>query len=57
MIDRASRHGTTFRNIGGADLIPVAVVRDIRREVPMAGSVHGAPADFLGLSVEVSVTG
>lgn len=47
----------TNRSIGGADLIPVAVVRDIRRAVPVAGSFHGAPGDVLGMSVDVSVTG
>ena len=46
----------TNRSIGGADLIPVAVVRDIRQAVPVAGSFHGAPDDLLGMSVDVSVT-
>jgi transglutaminase-like putative cysteine protease len=47
----------TNRSVGGADLIPVAVVRDIRQAVPVAGSFHGAADDVLGMSVEVSVTG
>lgn len=47
----------TNRSIGGADLIPVAVVRDIRQAVPVAGSFHGVPDDFLGMSVDVTVTG
>lgn len=47
----------TNRSIGGADLIPVAVVRDIRRATPVEGSFHGASDDLLGMSVEVSVTG
>jgi hypothetical protein len=45
----------TNRSVGGADLIPVAVVRDIRHAVPVAGSFHGAPDDFLGMTVEVEV--
>ncbi|MDK9696971.1 MAG: transglutaminase family protein [Siculibacillus sp.] len=47
----------TNRSIGGANLIPVAVVRDIRQAVPVAGSFHGVPDDLLGMSVGVSVTG
>ncbi len=47
----------TNRSVGGADLIPVAVVRDIRQAVPVAGSFHGASGDVLGMSVDVSVTG
>ncbi len=47
----------TNRSIGGADLIPVAVVRDIRRATPVEGSFHGASDDLLGMSVEVSVSG
>ena len=46
----------TNRSVGGADLIPVAVVRDIGRAVPVAGSFHGAPDDFLDMTVEVAVT-
>lgn len=57
IIDLDIRHLITFRSIGGAGLIPVAAVRDIRRAVPVAGSSHGAPADVLGMSVEVSVNG
>lgn len=47
----------TNRSIGGADLIPVAVVRDIRRATPVAGSFHGTSDDLLGMSVDVSVSG
>ncbi len=46
----------TNRSVGGADLIPVAVVRDIRQAVPVAGSFHGGADDFLGMNVEVAVT-
>lgn len=45
----------TNRSVGGANLIPVAVVRDIRHAVPVEGSFHGAADDFLGMSVEVAV--
>ena len=46
----------TNRGVGGLNLIPVAVARDIRQVVPVAGSFVGATNDFLGMSVEVSVT-
>lgn len=46
----------TNRSVGGADLIPVAVVRDIRQAVPVEGSFQGAPEDFLGMTVEIAVT-
>lgn len=46
----------TNRSVGGADLIPVAVVRDIRHAVPVAGSFHGAPEDFLEMTVTIDVT-
>jgi len=36
-------------------LIPVAVGRDIRQTVPVAGSFVGATNDFLGMTVEVQV--
>ncbi|MFL9828686.1 transglutaminase N-terminal domain-containing protein [Rhodoplanes sp. SY1] len=45
----------TNRNIGGANLIPVAVARDIRQAVPVAGT-FGGPADALvAMIVEVVV--
>ncbi len=47
---------TTNRSVGGANLIPVAVVRDISQAVPVAGSFVGAPDALLGMTVEVSVT-
>jgi transglutaminase-like putative cysteine protease len=46
----------TNRSLGGFNLIPVAVARDIRQAVPVAGSFVGATDAFLGMSVEVLVT-
>jgi transglutaminase-like putative cysteine protease len=46
----------TNRMIGGRDLIRVAVTRDISQAVPIAGSFVGAPGDYLGMHVDVSVT-
>ena len=46
----------TNRSVGGANLIPVAVARDIRQAMPVVGSFVGASDAFLGMSVEVSVT-
>ena len=46
----------TNRSVGGANLIPVAVARDIRQVMPVVGSFNG-PADALhDMSVEVSVS-
>ena len=47
---------TTNRSVGGANLIPVAVVRDISQAVPVAGSFVGASGALLGMTVQVSVT-
>lgn len=45
----------TNRSIGGANLIPVAVARDIRHAIPVAGTFSG-PADALrAMTVEVVV--
>ena len=44
-------HGT----VGGANLIRVAVTRDISQAVPVAGSFVGAPGDYLGMTVNVAV--
>lgn len=41
--------------IGGRNLIRVAVTRDPAQAVPLAGSWTGAPADFLGMTVDVQV--
>ncbi len=46
----------TNRSVGGYNLIPVAVARDIRQAMPVAGSFVGASDAFLGMSVEVEVT-
>jgi transglutaminase-like putative cysteine protease len=45
----------TNRSIGGANLIPVAVGRDIRLTMPMAGSFIGSTDAFQGMSVQVTV--
>jgi transglutaminase-like putative cysteine protease len=45
----------TNGTIGGGDLIRVAVTRDISQAIPIAGSFIGAPADYLGMAVDVSV--
>jgi transglutaminase-like putative cysteine protease len=46
----------TNRSVGGLNLIPVAVVRDIRQAIPVAGNFVGMSDAFAGMSVEVSVT-
>ena len=46
----------TNRSVGGVNLIPVAVVRDIRQAMPISGSFVGATDAFQGMWVEVSVT-
>ncbi|MCC5874430.1 MAG: transglutaminase family protein [Gammaproteobacteria bacterium] len=43
-------------SVGGANLIPVAVVRDIRQAVPVAGSFIGPSVALVGMTVEVTVT-
>lgn len=43
----------TNRSVGGVNLIPVAVGRDIRQVMPVAGSFVGMSNAFLGMSVEV----
>jgi transglutaminase-like putative cysteine protease len=45
----------TNRSLGGANLIPVAVGRDIHQVVPVAGGYTGSPEAFVSLNVEVSV--
>jgi len=45
----------TNRGVGGFNLIPVAVVRDIAQAAPVAGSFTGATDAFRGMSVEVVV--
>jgi transglutaminase-like putative cysteine protease len=46
----------TNRGVGGFNLIPVAVARDISQAVPVSGSFVGMTDAFLGMSVEVQVT-
>jgi len=46
----------TNRGVGGFNLIPVAVARDIRQAMPVAGSFLGATDAFMGMTVAVSVT-
>jgi len=46
----------TNRGVGGFDLIPVAVARDIRQAMPVAGSFFGMTDALQGMSVEVLVT-
>jgi transglutaminase-like putative cysteine protease len=41
--------------VGAADLIPVAVARDIRLALPVVGGYVGAPDAFESMAVEVSV--
>ena len=43
----------TNRSVGGFNLIPVAVARDIRQAMPVAGSFVGMTDAFPGMSVEV----
>jgi transglutaminase-like putative cysteine protease len=45
----------TNRGVGGSNLIPVAVTRDIGQAVPVAGSFVGASDAFDGMSVNVQV--
>lgn len=47
----------TNRSVGGRNLIPVAVVRDIRQAVPVAGSFDGPSDALIGMAVEVAVSG
>jgi transglutaminase-like putative cysteine protease len=46
----------TNRSVGGLNLIPVAVARDIRHAMPVAGSFVGSPDAFQEMTVEVHVT-
>lgn len=45
----------TNRRVGGGNLIPVAVGRNIRQVMPVAGSFVGSSVAFDGMTVEVSV--
>ncbi|MCB8837970.1 transglutaminase family protein [Aurantimonas sp. VKM B-3413] len=46
----------TNRSVGGFNLIPVAVARDIRQIMPISGSFVGNSDAFAGMTVEVGVT-
>lgn len=46
----------TNRRVGGLNLIPVAVARNVWQTMPVAGSFVGMTGAFQGLSVEVLVT-
>ena len=46
----------TNGGVGGFNLIPVAVARDIRQAMPVVGSFVGASDAFDGMTVEVRVT-
>ena len=46
----------TNRGVGGFNLIPVAVGRDIRQVTPVAGSFVGPSNAFLGMSVGVQIS-
>jgi transglutaminase-like putative cysteine protease len=46
----------TNRSVGSANLIPVAIGRDIRLVMPVAGSFVGMTDAFRGMSVEVCVS-
>lgn len=45
----------TNRSVGPANLIAVAVARNIHQISPVTGSFHGTYSDFLGLNVTVEV--
>jgi transglutaminase-like putative cysteine protease len=46
----------TNRSVGGSNLIPVAVARDIRQAMPVSGSFVGNSDAFVGMTVEIDVT-
>lgn len=46
----------TNQSVGGHNLIPVAVARDIRQVMPVSGSYAGSPGSAVGLTVEVNVS-
>jgi transglutaminase-like putative cysteine protease len=46
----------TNRSVGGANLIPVAVARDIRQAMPVTGSFTGMTDAFIEMVVEVRVS-
>lgn len=46
----------TNRSVGGANLIPVTVARDIRQAMPVTGSFTGTNDAFAGMTVAVDVS-
>jgi transglutaminase-like putative cysteine protease len=42
--------------VGGRNLIRVAVARDPKQAIPLAGTFTGAPTDYLGMTVAVTIT-
>jgi transglutaminase-like putative cysteine protease len=46
----------TNRSVGGANLIPVAVARDIRQTAPVSGTYGGDSDALESMAVEVGVT-
>ncbi len=46
----------TNRSLGGANLIPAAVARDIHQVAPVSGGFLGSPEAFQSLTVQVTVT-
>jgi len=46
----------TNRQMGGFNLIPVAVGRDLFQTMPVSGTFTGTNSDQIGLSVTVRVT-
>lgn len=46
----------THRSVGGFNLIPVAVARNIRQAMPVTGSFVGNADAFMGMSVQVLIT-
>ena len=42
--------------VGGRNLIRVAVTRDPKQAIPLAGSFTGKTGDFLGMEVQVEIT-
>jgi len=46
----------TNQSVGGGNLIPVGVGRDIRQVMPVVGNFLGMPDAFISMTVEVSVS-
>ena len=42
--------------IGGTNLIRVGVARDPKQAIPLQGSYNGAAADFIDMTIEVTVS-